>query len=218
MCLLISSPAGVSCPKEHLKNGWRENPHGAGFAFVKDGKIVVRKGFTRFKDFWRTYRDFSEYPNVCHFRYANVGAINAENCHPFIVDQNLVFAHNGTISITSTDKVNHANWSDTRIFGELILKQLRLKDYNFLENTSWKWMIGQSIGYSKLVFIDNTGKLTIINKYLGETDETTGIWYSNGDYKKALDKKKFKATITPVPNPVIKSNKQLALPSFPESF
>jgi predicted glutamine amidotransferase len=195
MCLLIAKPAGVSVPKEHMKNGWRENPHGGGFAFLKDGKIVVRKGFRRFKDMWRSYRDFQEYTAIIHFRWGNVGSLGMDNCHPFIVDSDLVFAHNGTISITSTDKVNHADWSDTRVFNELILKELRKTDHNFLENTSWKWMISQSIGYSKLVFLDKEGKLTIINKGLGELEKDTGIWYSNADYKKEPTKI---ATITKV--------------------
>ena len=182
MCLLIKADAGQIIPKEHLKNGWRENPHGAGFAFAKDGKVLVRKGFRRFKDFWRTYRDFQQYPKIVHLRYGNVGSLSMDNCHPFQVDSDLVFAHNGTISITSTRKDLHGQWSDTRIFNELILKDLRKRDKNFLENSSWRWMLSNSIGYSNLVFLDSEGKFTIINKSMGELDTETGIWYSNKDY------------------------------------
>lgn len=175
MCLLIAKGAGIQIDKKYLKNGWRENPHGAGFVVAIDGKLLMRKGFFNFKNFWKAFREFQEFPAVIHQRWANVGGINRDNCHPFLVDEKLAFAHNGTIPISTDGKK-----SDTRTFCEKITRNLRKRDPNFLKDETVEWFISKSIGNSKLAFLDATGDITIINKDRGEEHE--GVWYSNKDY------------------------------------
>lgn len=190
MCLLIAKPAGVKVQKKYLQNGFRENPHGAGFAVAVDGKLLMRKGFFNFKQFWKSYREFQEYSAVIHYRWANIGPQTVDNCHPFIVDENLIFAHNGTISITRDDEKK----SDTRTFCEKIARECRKYDYNFLQDETTRWFLSKSIGNSKLAFIDSTGELTIINKERGQEHE--GTWFSNDDYKKFPSKKNSAITYT----------------------
>lgn len=176
MCLIAASKAGVSIPKKYLRNGFRENPHGAGFMAHKNGKIFLRKGFTSFKDFWRIFREYQNCDKVVHFRYGNIGKINVENCHPFWVSPDLAMAHNGTISIATKD-----GKSDTRTFTELVLQQLNNDDKKFLENPQLTYLIGKAIGNSKLAFLNSAGEIIIINKHLGVEHEN--IWFSNNDYK-----------------------------------
>lgn len=176
MCMIAAARAGVVIPKKYLKNGFRENGHGAGFMVAKNGKILLRKGFTSFKEFWRVFREYQSYDKVVHFRWGNVGKINAENCHPFWVSPNLAMAHNGTISIATKD-----GKSDTRTFTELVLQQLNKDDEDFLKNPQLTFLISKAIGQSKLAFLDAAGEITIINKHLGKEHEN--IWFSNDDYK-----------------------------------
>lgn len=184
MCLLIAKKEDIKIDKKYLKNGWRENPHGAGFVVAKHGKLLMRKGFTSFKTFWKAWREYEQYPAVVHFRWANIGKINYDNCHPFIVDNELAFAHNGTIPIATDGEK-----SDTRTFCEEIARKCKEYNPNFLDDPITNWFISKSIGNSKLAFIDNHGKLTIINQDRGEFHEET--WYSNTDYKQFESKKNW---------------------------
>ena len=175
MCLAIAKSKDIIIEKKYLLNGFRENKDGAGFAVAKDGKIIMRKGFFTFKSFWKCYREFQKYPAIIHFRDANVGLINSENCHPFLVAEGLAKIHNGTINI-QTDGTK----SDTRTFCEQICRNLYKDNKDFLKNPQINWFISKSIGNSKLAFIDAKGEITIINKERGE--EFKGVWYSNKDY------------------------------------
>jgi len=176
---MIARPKGLKVEKKFLRNGWRENFHRCGFAIAtEDEKLLIRKGFTNFKSFYRALREFDGLPAIIHMRWANRGVISHENTHPFYISENLVFAHNGTIPILPSDKEK----SDTVTFNEEILQELYKEDKNFLKNRGKRWLIANSIGHSKLVFMNNKGEQTIINKGLGE--EFEGVWYSNDDYKK----------------------------------
>ena len=176
MCLLIAAKSGVPIHKKYLKNGFVENSHGCGFVVAKDGKLIMRKGFFSFKDFWRVYRDYQSYDKIVHFRWASVGKQTIENCHPFFVSDKLAMAHNGTIPIATKD-----DRSDTFTFNQQVLRLLNQENINFLENSALTYLISKSIGQSKLAFLDNEGRISIINKHLGVEHED--VWYSNNDYK-----------------------------------
>lgn len=188
MCCISAASKGVRIERKYLKNMWAENPHGIGFMVAKDDKLLVRKGFFNFKSFWKCFRNFQDYDKVVHVRWANRGVINVDNCHPFIVSKEIGMVHNGTISIPLQD-----NKSDTRVFNDTILKKLYSNNPNFLEDFSTKWFLSNSIGNSKLVFLNNKGEITIINKDRGE--EFEGVWYSNADYKQ-WDRKKQKGVFS----------------------
>ena len=53
MCIAINSPKGTTPKKESLRESFESNPHGAGFAFVDDGKIIIKKGFMSFDKFFK---------------------------------------------------------------------------------------------------------------------------------------------------------------------
>jgi hypothetical protein len=58
---------------------------------------------------------------------------------------------------------------------------LKKFSHNFLNCDMTKYFISEYIGYSKLVFLDNKDKYTIINEELGKW--SSGNWYSNDSYK-----------------------------------
>jgi hypothetical protein len=173
---MASKPKGIIIPKKFLKNMWTHNPHGLGFVVAHDEQLFMSKGFRNFKDFWRSYRDLQAFPAVIHMRWANRGKIHKENDHPFFVDEDLAFAHNGTVSIDLEE-----DHSDTKMLCEKVLKPLKNRDEKFLNKDFNRWLLSKSIGHSKLAFLDRHGNLDIINDKLGEYHE--GVWYSNADFK-----------------------------------
>lgn len=198
MCLAIAKPANAVVPVEHLHAGHEGNPHGCGFAYAEKGKLYIEKGLLSFKDFMTKYRQHEHLPMLIHFRYSTHGQPSILNCHPFPVwDGRFVLVHNGTINIASTiDKM----LNDTGHFTRLIMEPMLKSGIN-PEKASFRWLVEQSIGTSKVLLMDVQGKITIYNEELGEYEyavdkngkdvmaetkngsEQATVWYSNAGYK-----------------------------------
>ena len=178
MCIAIYKPEGIEIPQETLERCYRVNSDGAGYMFHKNGKLYVKKGFFSFDDFWRSYKKDKRKEAVIHFRIKTHGVINEENCHPYKVNDDLAFVHNGIISgYSDTHK------SDTWLFNEDIVQPFVRKWGNLeIFEDPIKKLIENRIGYSKLIFMDNHGNTKIFNEDKGEWFE--GVWYSNTGYKK----------------------------------
>ena len=177
MCLLITQTNNTPISKQKLKNADENNPHGMGFTYSNGTKLIIEK-FRNFSKFYTRYikalkmhgkkSDF-----LIHFRYSTHGTSDGVfNVHPFKVNNKLVFAHNGVISVKDDKKR-----SDTRVFNDTILKQL---PKNFLSNKATRKLLGEFVSGSKLAFLDIDGNSTIINESAGHWDG--GIWYSNDTY------------------------------------
>jgi predicted glutamine amidotransferase len=128
------------------------------------------------KSFHKVYLSVREkYPTIdiaIHFRISTHGRVNITNCHPFKVNKTTGFIHNGVINNMAVNP----DFSDTYIFNETIMKSLPV---NFAENTAILELLGNYIGFSKLVII--SGKISsIVNEELGVWD--AGNWYSNKSY------------------------------------
>lgn len=138
------------------------------------------------KDCEKLYKKYvaanKKYPNatfVIHFRISNRGVISRENCHPFKVSNKLGFVHNGTIHPMGTDD----RYSDTNMFNKHILRKMPQVDIEYLDNPAIQTVLGEFVGHSKLVFLDNEGNATIINEQKGKWEDD-GIWYSNDSHKR----------------------------------
>lgn len=181
MCIIAAIPAGKQISKETLNRCWQNNPHGGGFMYSDGKKVVTHKEMSSFKRYWKAFVAAKEaHQNsgfVCHFRISTHGKINETNCHPFLINQQLGFAHNGIIYAAP----NSNDYSDTYMFNEVILKNL---PKNFLANTAIVSMIAEYIGRgSKLAFLNWKGDISLVNEKAGTWDD--GIWYSNSGYKAA---------------------------------
>lgn len=179
MCIIAAIPQGQQITKGTLKRCWENNPHGGGFMYSDGNKVIVHKEMVSFKRYWKAFHEAkTTYTNssfVCHFRISTHGKINETNCHPFLVNKNLGFAHNGIIY----NAPRSDNFSDTYMFNETILKMI---PNNFLNNTAMIAMIKEYIGNgSKLAFLNTKHEITIINESAGVWDD--GVWYSNSGYK-----------------------------------
>ena len=178
MCIAILKPKGETIDKTRLENSFSNNDDGAGYMFAKDGILKLFKGFFRFEDFWNSYkRNVIENGNpisAIHFRITTHGKTDKNNCHPFKVNKKLGFIHNGVINMVKTDN----NKSDTAMFNEIILKHL---PKGFIRNQAITNLIEESIGNSKLVFLDNKENYLISNESNGEWNNN--VWYSNNSYQ-----------------------------------
>lgn len=183
MCLLCVFEPGSSPTRQELENSAASNPHGFGYAFLMDDRIITGRGMDANDVIDRFMRLRDGHPNVWamfHARYATHGTTNKSNCHPFRVDgdPNIVLAHNGILPI---DVPKHENRSDTRIFADDHLPNYLewLDDpqgFELLES----WASGNKIAVFSLdKRLENN--VYIINENLGHWDN--GRWWSNTSYK-----------------------------------
>ena len=181
MCLLVVQKPNTKMSNKKISNAWDSNSDGSGYSFSKDGKIITKKYMdlksfkSNFNSDWNSNKDKTF---LIHFRYATHGLKNVSNVHPFKVNENLVFAHNGIINCVEDDN----KLSDTQMFNKEVLQKL---DKSFLKNDVQKLLIENSIGSSKLAFLDSNGHYTIINESDGHWNENNSIWYSNDGYKRS---------------------------------
>ena len=185
MCIAIFKPKGKEISKDILRTCHESNPDGGGFMFNQTTKtqhgykneLQIKKGFMKFNDFWNSYKKINSinYDMLIHFRIKTHGAISKANCHPFFVSKNIGFIHNGIIDIKTK-----GTESDTMAFNKRILKNINdLR--SVIASKGIQELIADYIGHSKLVFLDNQNRYTIINEHLGTWDN--GSWFSNDSYE-----------------------------------
>lgn len=173
MCLIIVND-GQLVDEQDFIDYWKMNPDGFGMMWSENGKIrtykKLRDKYTAYDNYINTWCKNNITGLTLHFRLSTHGTDNYKNCHPFMIGKNLAFMHNGIITKMPKDRKR----SDTNLFNEIILKQL---PEDFLNNSAIIEMMGHYIGYSKLVFMDQNGKIEIVNEHLGDWEN--GNWYSN---------------------------------------
>jgi len=180
MCIAILNPNNVILEKETLKNCWENNGDGAGLLWVDNGKLKSYKAMVDFEKLYNKYLEIrkSRYTKesqvVIHFRISTHGKINRTNCHPFIVNNEIGFVHNGIIN-----KVERSiDFSDTYMFNEVVLKCL---PEDFYKQQVYHDLLESYIGGSKLLFLNTKNDAYIINESMGVWD--MGCWFSNTTYK-----------------------------------
>lgn len=192
MCIAILLPKYKTIDKETLNRCNRVNPDGFGYAFFDiNNKLVIKKEVdeTKIENSIKKFLDvrlkYIDKPFLVHFRIATHGKISNRCCHPFKINKNMVFCHNGIlgydygVDITSTD-------SDTMMFNKNILQKL---SYNSLDkmikgkNQVLKDLLEGYIGSrNKMILLNKDGEFAILNEKAGIWDK--GVWYSNSGYKK----------------------------------
>ena len=178
MCIIAIQPKGELISEQTLKNCWENNNDGAGIMYAENGKILVHKELTSFKKFMKFKRNLDSFDIniVFHFRISTSGKVDSNNIHPFKVNNDLYFCHNGILNISVP---NDSVINDTQIYNNGILKNL---PKGFQHNAGIMNLIRFSIGEkNKFVFLDSKGEFYIINEDAGIWDNE--IWYSNTTYQ-----------------------------------
>lgn len=171
MCIIIAKPAGVErLNPDYFERAWTRNPDGGGLVWKeKNGEVTMQKGFMKKEEFLAKINELNQTDTafIAHFRIKSVGAVCAENTHPFVFDH-VTYAHNGTLGIKAFD-----GKTDSETFGLCFLKDKTLdwiKEYQVL--------LEMALGTSKFAIMDNeTGEIFILNSDCGK--ERDGAWFSN---------------------------------------
>ena len=196
MCIAILKPQGKIISKETLQICFDNNPDGCGFAYPVGNDVVIKK-FMKFDDFYKEYEKYQHLTNLIHFRIATHGAVEIDNCHPFVLNNRMALIHNGIITGYGDKKTK----SDTRDFIDRVIGNISWKMW---KNPSFCELVGNTIGYSRFAILDKTGGYVIINENKGEWAD--GCWFSNTSYKNrkvstfpyTIGKKKEEKKKTPV--------------------
>lgn len=178
MCIAIHKPEGFLLTDSTIEESWNHNPDGAGFMYSEDNKLHIVKGLMTLNAFKEAYKPHEAKNCVLHFRIKTHGNKDQENTHPFAIDDRLGMVHNGILTAVET-KEDYTK-SDTWHFTKKHLFTFRKNNHNFYTNPIYKEMIESFIGFSKLIFMDNKGKVSIFNESKGDWD--SGCWFSNKSY------------------------------------
>lgn len=181
MCIICFVPPGILVDDETLQTCWYRNRDGAGFMYPKDGKVIIKKGFTTFAGFLDSYREASDNfptaPFVIHFRITTHGNTDKTNCHPHRVSSTIGIAHNGIIN--GVDVPANSPKSDTYLFVKRFLRRL---PEGWEENVAIIKLIEGFVGsWNKLAILSGSENVVLINKDRGEWSK--GCWFSNPTYK-----------------------------------
>jgi glutamine amidotransferase len=178
MCLAIYKPKGVNISKRYLKNAFDGNPHGCGFCFPRNGKLVVEKFENSFSEFWKAFNPLQgKNKMLIHFRFATHGDKGIGNIHPVLFGKRESYAliHNGILNIKADEPK-----SDTVTYAERVLSPA-LERFEF-SHPALQYLIETSIGSgNKFVVMRTDGKVAIFNESSGHWHK--GAWYSNCGYK-----------------------------------
>jgi hypothetical protein len=110
-----------------------------------------------------------------HARMQTHGKIDTTNCHPYTVTPGRVaLMHNGILD-TGNDK--DVSRSDTWHFTKDFLEGPVSKYPALIHDEGFQRMLAEFIGSNRFVFMDNDGKLVIINKDQGVMHK--GLWFAN---------------------------------------
>ena len=190
MCIICVSPARTRQPSiSQIKTMFRNNPHGAGYMFARDGRVQIHKGFMdidSFLDAVRAEHFTAQDSVVYHFRISTQAGINPEMTHPFPLSNHLPYmkaldvecqcgvAHNGIIRLTA-DPTNH-EYSDTALFiahymAQMVHRPDDLKDAQLLNRI-------ERLAGSKLAIMDGSGYIATIGRFINER----GLLFSNDSY------------------------------------
>lgn len=174
MCLLIAKPANVPFPKEWVemcKNAADTNDDGMGYGTVGG---LMYKTITDKPDVFaeKCIQNIpTEHPAIIHFRFSTGGRINPQNCHPFMISDGTIFAHNGIISTAFPPTVED---SDTAVLAK---SAANIEELHF----ACEYLVNN--GSNKFASISPGGQLTIIGESHGSWDQ--GLWWSNCGYKRS---------------------------------
>src|ERR1041385_6523491 len=156
MCITCYCPPEKRLTKETLKICFNNNNDGAGFAFNQDDKLIVEKGFFNFNELWNALKQIPKDSSlVIHCRKVTHGPKDKKNCHPWRIDENHAFTHNGTIKQFDSDDKDE-KLSDTGKFVSQILRPMFKANPDQWRDSWAKELIEDYIGdKNKCIIISN---------------------------------------------------------------
>lgn len=190
MCIIMAKPKGVALPsKETFRICYTNNPDGCGFMYVKDGQVIIRKGFMGYKNMYKEIKGLGDDKAVVvHFRIGTSGKNDQKTCHPYPISDDIKdlqrcylktdvgMVHNGIVP-GYIDK-NFPELNDTQVFIRDFLSKMKIINDKFYVYPEIQDLLEDITG-SKLAFLDNEENI----HYVGHFTEEDGVKYSNYNYK-----------------------------------
>lgn len=160
MCIIIIKDNNKALDYNTLVASASINPHGLGVLWL---------------DKWNVeYYDSTEYmvlattrPFIAHFRYATVGKVSPENCHPFSINDDEILFQNGTIynlgNTQMTDTEHMAQilkdiprhlWADVLEMNDCRFVTANLKDKTYELYNEADWVERDGVMFSKRNVLD----------------------------------------------------------------
>jgi gamma-glutamylcyclotransferase (GGCT)/AIG2-like uncharacterized protein YtfP len=155
----------------YMDRAQKHNKDGYGLAWYEDNRVKTYKTFD-YKAFKGVLSALKHYDVVVHLRNTTKGDDSYDNLHPFDIPSGVMF-HNGTMR-----DLGSGDMSDSRELAGL----LNECDYKYIEDIEPLIRPYIDDNINRLVFFEDTGEITIMNKFLGIEED--GIWYSNDYHSK----------------------------------
>ena len=169
---------GAHIPNAVIDTAMNRHADGFGIAWREKGELRVEKfGPDERAEFREVLKrvDLAGLEYVTHFRWATHGPKDRDHAHPFeytdATGEKVVVFHNGIIDIATRPEE-----SDTEVFVRDVLAKLPA---NWWDSPALVYLVGEAIGYSKLVIMTRFETISLHDKR-GNWDG--GIWYSS-DHK-----------------------------------
>lgn len=176
MCIIAIKPKKAKMfSDEEIKTMFFNNEDGAGFMYNKDGHVYMKKGYFKVDKLLKELHkiNFDNCDLVLHFRISTSGKIDKNNCHPFKINDNLYFVHNGILSEYTDLK---SDKSDTALFCDKVLKKIEAS--KIFSDKNVRFLVKELIGGgNKMCFLNSKGYTKI-----GDFIEDNGRFYSNNSY------------------------------------
>lgn len=185
MCLIYYKPQEVEFPEAAVRSSFIANNDGFGVMYAKNGRVrvyrIMPNNVTEVINLVERYKNLEM---AGHMRFATSGEVNKKMCHPLKIlrkeddGADLYVMHNGVLSglPTKNDKCSDT-WHLAQLWLKPILKRAGpdiIQDEVFQQ--VWKKFIGTG---NKLLFLDDVGRYTFINKEAGSDKAVEGCWVSN---------------------------------------
>lgn len=177
MCLMIQHSKNTVLSEELIFDIYSKNSDGFGVMWGDGDKVHVLKLLGNAREITDLYNEHVKGKDcVIHFRMMTHGNINYDNCHPYMVTENVWMAHNGILSTGNDADVSK---SDTWHYINDFLRPLA-KTYgeDILFDPIMQKFIEEHIGASnKFGFVHRDGRVAILNRKSGV--EHMDAWFSN---------------------------------------
>ena len=193
MCIICVKNKGVKAPTaEVIENMFYANPNGAGFAYVKNNRVIIHKGLMTIEAFntalEKVYKllgnQVQNTPFIYHFRITTSGGTKPQLTHPFPLTNkkskllklqqscDVAVAHNGIIDINIEKGL-----SDTATYIKNELAPYKSLKSDFYKSEVIQDAIEHRID-SKLAILSQDGSIITI----GNFTEEDGLLFSNTSY------------------------------------